>query len=462
VQAAPLLRDTMTNTPRFIGPSLVFVGYGATSGTGSGFGIRRVATFPIDVIGPAVVGNSYPAPDNLPPELFYYLDAQTMNRNTCSGDSGGPSFFVEHGVEWLAGVTSSGDADCLIDGANQRSDLPYVTDFIQPHLDVFEADNPCRADGACDETCDQDGQVGDPDCAALHCAADGVCAEPAPRRAILTAPPPPPATAATTASAIRPVPPTPTACASAAPRATASTAAPRPIPTVRRARSRPTPARPRPTPPIPATALTATRPAAAAAPALRRPAPPRPCCCSPSVRCSAAGDRPREQREQGLPVARGRRGVVDRRVGRHPAVAGLVALDDVIDASAGERVVEHLPLGVGERRVVHRAADVDAGTDLSDQAVRAVLGVGDDVAGMVRGRGGDAIGVGRRRDQREAAAHAVAGEGDLGGAEVIEVGADVAHEAGGGGAGVARSHAARTAGSENSAVGSGAVYSPRR
>ncbi len=177
VQAAPLLRDTMTNTPRFIGPSLVFVGYGTTSGAGAGFGTRRVATFPLDVIGPAVVGNSYPAPDNLPAELFYYLDAQTMNRNTCAGDSGGPSFFVEHGVEWLAGVTSSGDADCLVDGANQRSDLPYITDFIQPHLDVFDADDPCRADGACDETCDQGGQVGDPDCAAAHCAADGVCAE---------------------------------------------------------------------------------------------------------------------------------------------------------------------------------------------------------------------------------------------------------------------------------------------
>src|SRR5439155_8022581 len=55
VQAVPLLRDTMTNTPRFIGPSLVFVGYGITSGSGGGFGVKRVTTFPINVVGPAVV-----------------------------------------------------------------------------------------------------------------------------------------------------------------------------------------------------------------------------------------------------------------------------------------------------------------------------------------------------------------------------------------------------------------------
>ncbi|MCE9576966.1 MAG: trypsin-like serine protease [Deltaproteobacteria bacterium] len=177
VQPAPLFRDTMANTPRFIGPSLVFSGFGATSGSGAGFGTKRVTTFPIHVVGPAVVGNSYPAPDNLPAELFYYLDTETMNRNTCNGDSGGPAFFIEHGVEWLIGVTSSGDASCALDGADQRSDQPYIDDFIQPHIDEFEPGDPCRSNGVCDETCNHDGQVGDPDCAAAHCAADGMCAE---------------------------------------------------------------------------------------------------------------------------------------------------------------------------------------------------------------------------------------------------------------------------------------------
>jgi MYXO-CTERM domain-containing protein len=177
VQAVPLFRDTMANTPRFLGPSLVFAGYGATSGSGAGFGTKRVTTFPIHIVGPAVVGNSYPAPDNLPAELFYFVDTETMQRNTCNGDSGGPAFFVEHGVEWLIGVTSSGDASCALDGADQRADQPYIDDFIQPQIDAFEPGDPCRSNGVCDETCNHDGQVGDPDCAAAHCGADGLCAE---------------------------------------------------------------------------------------------------------------------------------------------------------------------------------------------------------------------------------------------------------------------------------------------
>jgi MYXO-CTERM domain-containing protein len=177
VQPVPLFRDTLTNTPRFIGPSLVFVGYGVTSGGGSGFGTKRATTFPIKVIGPAVVGGSYLPPDDLTPELFYFLDTETMGRSTCNGDSGGPAFFVEHGVEWLTGVTSSGDAGCSLDGADQRADKPYIDDFIQPHLDEFEQHDPCRSDGVCDESCNHDGQVGDPDCAANHCGNDGICAE---------------------------------------------------------------------------------------------------------------------------------------------------------------------------------------------------------------------------------------------------------------------------------------------
>lgn len=177
VQAAPLFRDILTNEPRFIGPSFVFVGYGATSGFGGGFGTKRATTFPIHVVGPAVVGNSFPAPDNLPAELFYYVNTETGSRATCSGDSGGPAFFVEGGVEWLAGVTSAGDERCVVDGSNQRSDQPYIDDFIQPYIDELEGDDPCRSNGVCDESCTTAGAVGDPDCAAAHCGVDGVCAE---------------------------------------------------------------------------------------------------------------------------------------------------------------------------------------------------------------------------------------------------------------------------------------------
>jgi hypothetical protein len=178
VQSVPLLRETMNNTPRFIGPSYVIVGYGITGGGQGGFGTKRVTTFPIHVVGPAVVGGSYPPPDNLPETLWYYLNSETGGRNACNGDSGGPGFFVTRGVETLAGVTSSGDASCMLDGTDQRSDQPYIDGFIQEHIDDFEgADNACRSNGVCDESCNLDGQLGDPDCAFDHCGADGICAE---------------------------------------------------------------------------------------------------------------------------------------------------------------------------------------------------------------------------------------------------------------------------------------------
>jgi Trypsin len=174
VQAVPLLRETMDNSKRYIGPSLTFVGYGITSGLGGGFGTKRVTTFPIQVVGPATVGGSF---GELPETLFYYVDTKTMGRSACNGDSGGPSFFITEGVETLAGVTSSGDAECTLDGSNQRSDQPYIDGFIQAHIDEFEPDSNCKNDGACNESCNQNGQLGDPDCAFAHCAADGICAE---------------------------------------------------------------------------------------------------------------------------------------------------------------------------------------------------------------------------------------------------------------------------------------------
>jgi hypothetical protein len=164
----------MDNSPTYIGPSFTFAGYGITSGGGGGFGTKRVTTFPIQVVGPATVGGSF---GELPDTLFYYVDTETDGRSACNGDSGGPSFFVTRGAETLAGVTSSGDADCTLDGSNQRSDQPYIDGFVQQHIDEFEGDDPCRSNGVCDESCNTDGQLGDPDCAFAHCGADGICAE---------------------------------------------------------------------------------------------------------------------------------------------------------------------------------------------------------------------------------------------------------------------------------------------
>jgi hypothetical protein len=69
---------------------------------------------------------------------------------------------------------------------------------------------------------------------------------------------------------------------------------------------------------------------------------------------------PIEQRNQGLPVALGGSGVVDRCIAKHPAVLGRVGLDLVVDAGTGERILESCLRLVGERLILDRARDVDA------------------------------------------------------------------------------------------------------
>ncbi|WP_437647605.1 S1 family peptidase [Sorangium sp. So ce362] len=171
VQPAPLLRESMENSGWYVGPDYTFVGYGVSDGVaGTGFGMRRVVTFPILAIGPAQVGGT---PGTIDATQFYY---QVPAMNTCAGDSGGPAFLVRSGVERLAGVTSFGDDPCTLDGVQARTDFAQISRFIQPTIDEFEADNPCRADGRCDATCDVGPDLVDPDCADLHCGADGVCA----------------------------------------------------------------------------------------------------------------------------------------------------------------------------------------------------------------------------------------------------------------------------------------------
>ncbi|WP_437279163.1 trypsin-like serine protease [Sorangium sp. So ce375] len=171
VQPAPLLRESMENTSGYIGPDYTFVGYGVSDGVaGTGFGMRRAVTFPIVAVGPAQVGGT---PGTIDATQFYY---QVPDMNTCAGDSGGPAFLVRGGVERHAGVTSFGDDPCTLDGVQARTDLDQISRFIQPTIDEFEADNPCRADGLCEASCDVGPEVIDPDCADLHCGADGVCA----------------------------------------------------------------------------------------------------------------------------------------------------------------------------------------------------------------------------------------------------------------------------------------------
>ncbi len=167
-QPAPLLRETLSNTPAFIGPKFTFVGYG--NDDNGNFGTRRVVTFPIAKVGPGNVGGSTGSIDAT---QFYYA---VPNKNTCNGDSGGPAFAVRGGVERHAGTTSFGDQACEVDGVQARTDLAAINGFIQARIDQFEGTTACRNNGVCDESCNTGGQVWDPDCQEFHCAADELCA----------------------------------------------------------------------------------------------------------------------------------------------------------------------------------------------------------------------------------------------------------------------------------------------
>lgn len=166
-QPAPMLRETMDAS--YVGPNFTFVGYGNDGAMN--YDVRRVVTFPIAAVGPAKIGTAA-GTGPIDSSEFYY---DVPNKNTCDGDSGGPSFVARGRLERLAGTTSFGDPDCTIDGVNARADAPTIKAFIQPYIDQFEGTDPCRADGVCDESCNKNNTLVDPDCAENHCDADGMC-----------------------------------------------------------------------------------------------------------------------------------------------------------------------------------------------------------------------------------------------------------------------------------------------
>jgi hypothetical protein len=105
---------------------------------------------------------------------------QSEGTGACSGDSGGPTFVERDGQTILVGVTSFGDQDCRIFGANTRVDaeLDFIDEILSRELPVS-----CAADGVCQPQCGGP-RPADPDCAApggdeepggepLGCAASG-------------------------------------------------------------------------------------------------------------------------------------------------------------------------------------------------------------------------------------------------------------------------------------------------
>ena len=180
-QVAPLFRGTMDNSPTFIGPEFTWVGFGDNQTAGSspwggssGFGKKRITHFAINVVGQSGGTQVGGTAGTIDETMFWY---NVPGKSMCHGDSGGPAFFVQDGVEHLIGATSFGNPGCSSDGVQSRTDAPETAAFIQPNLDTFEANDACRGDGQCNESCNTGGQVVDPDCHEAHAAADGVCSQ---------------------------------------------------------------------------------------------------------------------------------------------------------------------------------------------------------------------------------------------------------------------------------------------
>jgi hypothetical protein len=121
------------------------VGFGVTSENGEDSGLKRQAMTHV------VEWDSD----------FIYTDGHS-GKDTCYGDSGGPTFVTLEGVEYLAGVTSFGTQECGVDMSGEtRVDVygDWVRQYVLQHDQVQLGS--CAPDGQCAAGCSSP----DPDCA---------------------------------------------------------------------------------------------------------------------------------------------------------------------------------------------------------------------------------------------------------------------------------------------------------
>lgn len=131
-----------------VGKEALFVGFGLTE-SGS-FGVKMSVSMPIT---------------KMEEQWLFNADPQ---KNTCSGDSGGPALMELDGVVTLVGVTSWGDEDCVEFGANSRVDA--FASFVVDYLDGVAPPNaPTPSTGT-------QGPGGD-HCEELGWYGDGICDE---------------------------------------------------------------------------------------------------------------------------------------------------------------------------------------------------------------------------------------------------------------------------------------------
>ncbi|MBN2724564.1 MAG: trypsin-like serine protease [Deltaproteobacteria bacterium] len=141
---------------------LEFVGYGLTETYSSGVKLT------VDhVLGDQCSSSNYcsiqTSPYSIPPGSISYGQ---NGGGPCSGDSGGPAFVVRSGTEYVAGVTSYGDEDCLVYGVSTKVD--YFYNWITSYTGTTTSTENCT-NGTDD---DGDGAV---DCSDSDCFSNSAC-----------------------------------------------------------------------------------------------------------------------------------------------------------------------------------------------------------------------------------------------------------------------------------------------
>jgi len=130
----------------------VAVGYGVTEEGADDYGIQRS--------GPAEV---------------LEFDSTSIRlggvSTTCSGDSGGPLYGLQDGVEVVMGIHSH--SNCSSSFEESRVDAHFES-VVRPFLLNIEG-NPCIADGICMNGWVCSAAIPDADCSPGQCAEDGVC-----------------------------------------------------------------------------------------------------------------------------------------------------------------------------------------------------------------------------------------------------------------------------------------------
>jgi hypothetical protein len=106
------------------GQKFTAVGYGATSGTGTDYGVRRYSVSSLSSIQPYYLS------------LSQNVNKDPTNGGTCYGDSGGPNFLGAYPNDNLinAALTNTGDAMCKSTNKVVRLDTQAAQDFLDDYV----------------------------------------------------------------------------------------------------------------------------------------------------------------------------------------------------------------------------------------------------------------------------------------------------------------------------------------